>query len=135
MADFIEMKTFVSNNCIDIMKIEDFEKLIIDNKIGCVFYGKRTARNSRGKCFLVNINSVFYSFTYYFKYGLFINIDDYKDALKNGFSNAMEYYFSKEYEITNYKEFHDYILLNYRLDDTEIKKSDNDEEEEDGDDS
>ena len=121
MTNFIYMSTFVSNNCVDVAKFDNFVDLVKKNNVLNIFYGERTARNTKGKCFLVEINSVFYTYTYYLDYGLFETLDDYNNAIKNNFTCPLDYYFSKKYNIENYQNFHDY-LLKYNINDKNIKK-------------
>jgi len=126
MNKYIEMDTFVSNNCIDIKEISVFETLIKENNINTIFYGKRTARSKsnsiEGECFLFIIDSVFYVFTYHSKYGIYKSIDDYINGIKNNFENALEFYFSKN--IDNYPDYKKYILDEYSIDDVKIKDYD-----------
>lgn len=121
MIKYIEMDTFVSNNCIDIKGIDVFSEFVVENGIKTIFYGERTARNTIGKCFLFVLDSIFYVFTYQSKYGTYKNIDDYNNGSKNGFEDALEYYFSKTKEIKNYLDFHKYLLDEYLINDMDIK--------------
>jgi len=124
MIVYIEMETFVSNNCIDIKEIGAFESLIKENNVNSIFYGKRTARSKynpiEGECFLFIIDSVFFVFTYQSRYGVYKSIEDYNNSLINGFDNALDYYFSKNEGIINYLEFKKY-LKEYLIDDLDIK--------------
>jgi hypothetical protein len=119
MEKYIEMETFVSNNCIDIKEINLFELLIQENEIKTIYYGKRTARNTEGGCFLIIIDSIFYVFTYHSKYGLYKNITDYKNAVENNYLNAMTYYSCYELH-REYTDFNEHILKEYQIDETEI---------------
>jgi hypothetical protein len=113
-VNFIEMSTFVSNNTVDIRNIDDFETLIQENEVKNVFFGQRTARNIEGNCFLISIDSMFYAFTYNSKYGVYINIEDYKNGRKNNFENAMDYYIYLKNNSA--KNFNEYITKEYDFD-------------------
>jgi hypothetical protein len=129
MNKYVEMDTFVSNNCIDIKEISVFETMIKENGVNTIFYGKRTARSKynsiEGECFLFIIDSVFYVFTYHSKYGIYKSIEDYNDGLKNYFENPLEYYFSKTININNYFEYLQYLMDEYSIDIVNIKNVDN----------
>jgi hypothetical protein len=122
MANFVKMHMFTSSNKINIYNIDDFIKIINDNNIENIFFGKCYSRhNTREKCFLININSMVYIYSYCSKYGVFSTIDDYKESLEKGYTNATDYYFSKSFKITDYTEYHNYLLQNYGIDDVEVK--------------
>lgn len=129
MNRYIEMNTFVSNNCIDIKEISVFETLIKENNVNTIFYGKRTARSKynsiEGECFLFIIDSVFYVFTYHSEYGIYKTIEDYNNGLKYCFENALEFYFSKNRNIENYTNYNKYILNEYLINVMDIKNYDN----------
>ena len=116
---YIEMDTFVSNNCIDIKEIYDFEALINEKNIKIIFYGKRTARSKYnpiiGECFLFIIDNIFYVFTYHSNFGVFKTINDYKNAKVKGFSNAIDYYIANIHNFKVNNEVKMYILKQYSL--------------------
>jgi len=117
MEKYIEMETFISNNCIDIKEISLFETLIKEKDIKTVFYGKRTARNTEGECFLITIDSIFFVFTYHSKYGLYETIEDYKNATENNYLNAISYY--TFYDQNKGKtDFNEYLLKEYQINET-----------------
>jgi len=123
MEKYIEMDTFVSNNCIDIKDIDTFETMIKENNISTIFFGKRTARSKYnpidGKCFLFVINSIFYVFTYHSKYGLYKTIQDYKNAIKMNYINAMTFYsiYDNNKSVIDINE---YLLKEYCINEKEI---------------
>lgn len=117
----MEMDTFVSNNCIDVKDLHEYENMILENNIKNIFYGKRTAKNIEGECFLFENNTIFYTYTYHSKYGYYKNIMDYKDATLSGFENAIDYYLSKLLSIDKYNIFQKYILEEYNVNDSKIK--------------
>jgi len=131
MVKYIEMETFVSNNCIDIKDINEFETLIKVNNVNIIFYGKRTARSKsnsiEGECFLFIIDSIFYVFTYHSKYGLYKSIEDYNYGINNSFEYPFEYYFSKNKKINNYFDYVKYIFDEYSINVVDIKDRDNED--------
>jgi len=118
---FVEMDTFISNNCIDIKEIEVFNNFAKEKGADAVFYGKRAAGNIIGKCFLFVSDAVFYVFTYQSKYGEYRSIEDYINGIKNGFDNSVDYYFSKNKKIGSYPDFSKYLLSEYSINDMAIK--------------
>jgi len=118
---FVEMDTFISNNCIDIKEIDVFRNLAKEKNIDTVFYGKRAAKNAIGKCFLFVLDAVFYVFTYQSKYGEYRSIEDYTNGIKKGFDYSLDYYFSKNRQIDNYPDFSKYLLNEYSINDMSIK--------------
>jgi hypothetical protein len=94
--EYIEMETLVSNNCIDIKNIENFQKIINDHKINIVYYGDRTARNTSGKCFMFVYDSVIYTFTYDLTEGIYKTIEEYIDGNNKGFKNISDYHFARD---------------------------------------
>lgn len=118
MEKYVEMDTFVSNNCIDIKKIDTFEALTKENNVNIIFYGKRTARSKydpiEGECFLFIIDSVFYVFTYHSKYGLYKTIQDFKNAKERNILNAETYYSLHEH-CKEQNDLNDYLLKEYSL--------------------
>jgi hypothetical protein len=111
---YVEMETLISNNCIDVKNIDDFEDLIKRNDNKNIFYGKRTARNLTGECFLNVFDSAFYVFTYHSKYGVYKTINDYKNAKRLNVFDAFTYYsLSKTPEKSN--NFNDYLLSEYQI--------------------
>lgn len=92
---------------------------IESNNIKTVFFGKRTARNIEGECFLFIFESMFYVFTYHSKFSLFNSIQDYKNAKERNYLNAMTFYtfFEKNKEI---KYFDEYLLKEYQVNEYHI---------------
>jgi len=109
------METLVSNNCVDIKDIREYESMILENNVKNVYFGHRTARNISGECFLFENNSIFYVFTYHSKYGIYKNISDYKDGMDKNFENSLDYYISlKNNNITN-TNFDEYLNKEYNF--------------------
>lgn len=111
MNKYVEMNTFVSNNAVDIKNIDDFEDVIQEYAPKNIFYGQRTARNIEGKCFLINIHSTFFVFTYNSRYGSYKTISDYKDGINRKYKNAMDYYICLKNQIAI--DFEEYLVNEY----------------------
>jgi hypothetical protein len=111
---YIEMETLISNNCIDIKDIDDFESLISKNDNKNIFFGQRTARNLTGECFLIVFDSVFVVFTYHSKYGIYKTLNDFRNAKKLNIFNAFTYY-SLDKALVKYNDFNEYLLSEYQI--------------------
>jgi hypothetical protein len=102
---YIEMNAYINNNCIDIVDINDFIKLIIDNNIETLYYGEKTFHEHKTKCFMFVLNSNIFTFSYQLDDGYYESIKDYMDANSGNFTSLYALNSAKKYGINNQEEY------------------------------
>ena len=102
---YIEMNAFLNNNCINIFDINDFNKLIIENKIETIYCGEKIFENEKQKCFMFILNSNIFTFSYQLDDGYFKSIKDYMDANSNNFTSLYAFNSAKKYGLNNQEEY------------------------------
>ncbi|MDR0475714.1 MAG: hypothetical protein LBH43_18850 [Treponema sp.] len=104
-CQYIEMNAFLNNNCIDINDINDFNKLMIENKIETIYYGEKMFENEKQKCFMFILNSNIFTFSYQLNDGYYKSIKDYMDANSNNFTSLYVFNSAKKYGLNNQEEY------------------------------
>ena len=104
-CQYVEMNLYVNNNCINIIDINDFNGLIIDNNIETLYYGEKIFQDNKIKCFMFVLDSNVFTFSYQLDDGYFKTINDYMEAKSNGFKSLYAYNSAKKYGISGKDEY------------------------------